>query len=50
MEKNLSLQFDGARQVEGIFQAYDPFVYLAIVECVELARCGQKNIMPMVVI
>ncbi|XP_036768653.1 small nuclear ribonucleoprotein G-like [Manis pentadactyla] len=50
MDNKLSLKLNGGNHVQGILQAFDPFMSLVIDECVEMATSGQQNNTGMVVI
>uniref|UniRef100_A0A8D2H608 Small nuclear ribonucleoprotein G n=1 Tax=Urocitellus parryii TaxID=9999 RepID=A0A8D2H608_UROPR len=50
INKKLSLKLNGSRHVQGILRGFDPFINLAIDECVEMATSGQQNNIRMVVI
>ncbi|XP_039088397.1 small nuclear ribonucleoprotein G-like [Hyaena hyaena] len=50
MDKKLSLKLNGGRHVQGILWGFDPFMYLVIDKCVEMATGGQQNNTGMVVI
>jgi small nuclear ribonucleoprotein G len=49
MDKKLSLKFNGGRHVQGILRGCDPFMNLAIDECVETVASGQQSNTGMVV-
>ncbi|XP_038615862.1 small nuclear ribonucleoprotein G-like [Tachyglossus aculeatus] len=50
MDKQLSLKLNGRRHVQGILHIFDPFMNLAIDECLEVDHSGQQNNTGMVVI
>uniref|UniRef100_A0A8C9PJE0 Small nuclear ribonucleoprotein G n=1 Tax=Spermophilus dauricus TaxID=99837 RepID=A0A8C9PJE0_SPEDA len=50
VNKKLSLKLNGSRHVQGILRGFDPFMNLAIDECVEMATSRQQNNIGMVVI
>ncbi|XP_050609108.1 small nuclear ribonucleoprotein G-like [Macaca thibetana thibetana] len=50
MDKKLSLKLNGGRHVQGMLQAFDPFMSLVVDECMEMATGEQQNNIGMVVI
>merc|ERR1711962_851437 len=50
MDKKLSLQINGGRQLSGILRGYDPFMNLVIDEAIEKKKTGEQQQIGMVVI